>query len=396
MSRQGSRGILLVGTAVSLAVHAGLGAGFVRLGAAQPATGDDGEGLSRVEVVLIPDMPPELDPEPPRPLQLGLEQGSPESNAWLGFEDQTEHLAPQGAIDQSAMTLAESDDQGVSDSAAAPPGPLAESEQTPNSMPVPAPVETAESAPPEPVFPPDVPQTEPPRESEVLEVVTEPAEFGNVEPVTAEFVEAAQWVTEAVRLAVNLAADAATELARRVEPLTTQVEPPTAPPRESRESPPEPPPIAPESPAPGAGGAGGAQAPGITSDRESIAAAVRDAPTVRPGRVLAAQGLEIQTRTPRWTYTTMMTRRPRNPTVEIAFGADGRVRHADFVRDGAKVFNTGFEDVDEPLLSAIYTWTAKGKPISDLAGKAGVPTGGGPAAKESASEVRILITIIFS
>jgi hypothetical protein len=386
MIRQGSRGILLVGTAVSLAVHAGLGAGFVRLGTIPAETSQGrGEDLSRVEILLIPEIPPE--PEAAEPLRLGVERGSPDSAAWLGFEDATEHLARQGSVDQSAMTLMESPGDGAAMAEAAPPGARPESESPPLAA-------VAEAAATEEV--PADPQTP------AAETLAEAEPSPSAEPeqeleqeLAAELLDAAQRVTDAVRQAVMLATEAAAELARMAE-LSQPAEAPARTPAqpqhraELQTDAAEPPaaPAAPPSSTPGAAGEDGASSQGISTDREAIATAVRGAPTIRPGRVLATQGLEIQTRTPRWTYTTLMTRRPRNPTVEIFFGPDGRVLRADFVRDGATIYNTGFEDVDQPLLSAIYTWTARGKPIDELARRA--PGGGEPA------ELRILITVLFS
>lgn len=115
---------------------------------------------------------------------------------------------------------------------------------------------------------------------------------------------------------------------------------------------------------PGAGR--GESMAGLPADREALAAAIRAAPAVRPGQVVAGQGLEILTRQPRWSTTTVLTHRPRNPVVEIVFDREGRVRRAQFVRDGQRVYNTGYEDVDQPLLSAIYAWQARGRVLAEL------------------------------
>jgi hypothetical protein len=124
--------------------------------------------------------------------------------------------------------------------------------------------------------------------------------------------------------------------------------------------------------------------PGLPADKESIATAVRKAPTVKPGQVLAANGLDIQTKAPKWSFTTMQTRRPGNPTVQITFGRDGKVVRAGFVTDGHTVYSTGYEDVDEPLLSAIYSWTARGKKLSEY------------TIQDPNGEVTILVTILLS
>jgi hypothetical protein len=425
MSRQGSRGILLVGTAVSLAVHAGLGAGFVRLGTAAAGDGAGTEPeLTRVEIFLPPADPPEPAPPPeavaaapqpepqpqpePEPIRLGLERGSPEGEAWLGFEDQTDHAAPLGAVDQSAMTLEQSPGDGPLAAADAPPGPpQPPAEATPEEMPAqseaqplaqpPAPeteaVPATEAAPepaaasePETVQLEHAPEELPASASEdgTAETPAEGPAPVQILDLASDVLEAAERAGAAVRTALALAADAAAELAKRAP--HAEQPPPPEPALEVR-----PAPVQQPEPVPSGGGGGGLGA-GITSDRESIATAVRQAPAVRPGRVLATQGLEIQTRAPRWSYSTMMTRRPRNATVEIYFGPDGRVRRADFVRDGTTIYNSGSPDVDEPLLSAIYTWTARGKPIDELRARSAEMS----AAGKDAPELRILITILFS
>jgi hypothetical protein len=140
--------------------------------------------------------------------------------------------------------------------------------------------------------------------------------------------------------------------------------PPSSPP------PPPPPPPTPPAPAPQRSPAAAVKPapgkPGIASERESIATALRNATLVRPGQVVASKGLEIATREARWTITTQMTRRPRNPTVSITFGRDGRVKRADFLSEGERRYSTGFEDVDQPLLNAIFSWTARGEPLRAL------------------------------
>ncbi|MBL9030505.1 MAG: hypothetical protein JNM80_02190 [Phycisphaerae bacterium] len=106
--------------------------------------------------------------------------------------------------------------------------------------------------------------------------------------------------------------------------------------------------------------------PGIASDRESDAASTTHVFEVSPGEVLAARGLEIKTRRPKWNQTSIVTRTPRNPTIRVTFRADGTVQSADFVWDGPKRLDTGYEEIDAPLLNAVHAWTATGKPLRDL------------------------------
>lgn len=129
---------------------------------------------------------------------------------------------------------------------------------------------------------------------------------------------------------------------------------------------------------------GSAGESGLGSDKESVAAAVKNAVRVQLGQVAAADGLDIQTRSPRWSVTTLVARRPVNPTLRITFGRDGRVVRAAFVTDGERVYSTGSPDVDEPLLSAVYSWVARGKRLEELTGQ------------DPRGEVTIVMTVIFS
>lgn len=102
--------------------------------------------------------------------------------------------------------------------------------------------------------------------------------------------------------------------------------------------------------------------PGEKDDREADASAIVDSIEVVPGKPAAAKGLRIQTSRPQWSMTTKLTARPRNPTIRITFGPTGRVTSAEFVRGKA----TGYTEVDQPLLNAIYRWTARGEAIDKL------------------------------
>lgn len=114
--------------------------------------------------------------------------------------------------------------------------------------------------------------------------------------------------------------------------------------------------------------------PGLAASKESGATSTKKAPAVRLGKVVAAEGLDIQTKSPRWSYTTMQLRMPRNPVVEITFGPDGKVLRAGFASEGGATMDTGFADVDQPLLSAIYSWTARGEKLRDLTRETGEVT----------------------
>ena len=89
------------------------------------------------------------------------------------------------------------------------------------------------------------------------------------------------------------------------------------------------------------------------SDREADPTAPIEA-TVRPGGVLVERGLEVKTFRPRFSVTARTLSFPRNPEVTLIFGRDGVVQEA------VLKTSTGFDNVDGPLLSSLYRWTATG------------------------------------
>jgi outer membrane biosynthesis protein TonB len=76
----------------------------------------------------------------------------------------------------------------------------------------------------------------------------------------------------------------------------------------------------------------------------------------------------VVTARPRWSTTTLLTAAPRNVRVRVAFDRAGRVVLAEFVGEGS-----GYADVDEPLLHAIYRWRASGERIARLRGEETLP-----------------------
>lgn len=96
------------------------------------------------------------------------------------------------------------------------------------------------------------------------------------------------------------------------------------------------------------------------SDKEADATSLTEAVDVRPGRPAAAQGLDITTRRPVFTTLTTLTTWPENPVVRLTFNRHGRVSRVEWVR------RSGYPSVDEPVLNALYAWTARGRAIQDL------------------------------
>lgn len=75
---------------------------------------------------------------------------------------------------------------------------------------------------------------------------------------------------------------------------------------------------------------------------------------------MAAEGLSITTVRPRFSLYTRLIANPRDPLVEVQFDRQGRVRHARLLQ------SSGRDDVDRPVLDAIYQWKAKGEAIDAL------------------------------
>ncbi len=108
---------------------------------------------------------------------------------------------------------------------------------------------------------------------------------------------------------------------------------------------------------------GQAESAARVDTREADAFTIKQVLDASLGSPVVNQGLRIDTVRPEWTLATLMTQRPRNPVVSIAFDARGRVADAVFL-DGK---STGIVAVDQPLLDAVYRWTAKGDLIDRLA-----------------------------
>jgi hypothetical protein len=262
----------------------------------------------------------EDDPEERTPVRLGLRESSAVTVAWLGYETATEHEAPISGIEQSAMTLAQGSTPGVEGAADA----------------------TVEEA------QPDAGETAAGANGDAT---------GRVTPGPEPVPESVRSLAAAIGLHAARVMDAAAEsIAAGLNALPKPL------PGGGTDRPDSGPGAGAASPS----GTSGAGSPGEESNRESDATSLRKATRVVPGRVAAAEGLEILTRRPRWGLTTIATRSPANPVVRVTFGKDGRVIEARFVRDADRVSGTGYPDVDEPLITAIYRWTARGEALEAL------------------------------
>jgi len=105
-----------------------------------------------------------------------------------------------------------------------------------------------------------------------------------------------------------------------------------------------------------------APSPG-NAEREADAFSIEEPVEIEWGKPVAAEGLEILTRTkgPDYSAYTRVSARPKPPLLEITFNKSGRVEFVDVRR------SSGYEDVDRPLTDAVYTWRARGERLDNLA-----------------------------
>lgn len=393
-----------LGLVASLACHAGTAYVVVRVaGGIDTAQNKNAMGERSIFLALPdPEIPTKEEPLISR-LRLGIEKSSVVTETWLGFSDPSDHSGPLATVEQGAMSLRAAghpqpeqpaESQAMTseppDSDVQPQVTVAiESESSPEMAPEPASVSvmsggSAEEIPgqsqpgpftkgaPEPDLIPT------PREateaSGLSEAVDEPANDTVQTLVGTEVESLGLEVADAPLVFVSAPRNASTP-----EVLGSTPNPAVA----AAKSVPTGPEVGPSASAPPmlarAGGSGAAASelpaplprprrvsgdrPGVLSDRESVAAALKEAIDVKiDGRPAAAEGLEIKTTNPRWSITTQLTSSPKNPVVWMAFGRNGKVIDADFLSGE----NTGWTVVDEPLLHAIFAWRAKGVALDEL------------------------------
>ncbi len=418
-----------IGVVVSLALHAGFAATLLRYGdrwlTPAPESVPD-ESPLLIPIPPVPDSQIRTDPPLPNPLKLGIDDGKAEGDTWLGFKDPTPHSGPTSSRDQAQMVKESpsapspaSDEQPPSPptpqaptpvekqpipdpalpqaqpepveassmptEAAEPDTPVTQHEQTPEAL-HPASLEPADSAKPAPepkelqtedvepgdrVLPvpapeqktPDAPTTEisVPTPAPDAKAEQSPEAKPDAKPESAPDVpRELQFEPDAKELPASPAelvgppAPSPEELAKREEAANEQAARDVAgrqPDQASPQIPPRP-----------ASKPRAARRPGEVSDRESDAAAVRSAINVDPGRPAATKGLKINTVRPEWSTTTRIVALPKNPVVRVRFNRAGKVVDANFVDR----YDTGWPDVDGPLLDAIYRWKAEGERVREL------------------------------
>ncbi|MFG0241467.1 MAG: hypothetical protein ACF8R9_01645 [Phycisphaerales bacterium JB054] len=367
-----SRRRLAVGAVCSVVLHAAA-AGVLFF---QPG-GFGGSLPSPLEVALpAAELPPEIQP--------GIEQSRQVTINWLGFEDPTPHSATVAEIDQAALSPIAS---GVPEAAEVPeltdptepalevaealPEPIEPAEEADESEPV----EVAEAS----------DEAEPIEAAVIVEAAAEPetevaaeapeetlaeleagdagdaaeTEASPVLAVRSESTEQAasrlfrslsRAAARARRAVVDAQIAQAAQIAQELQDLQQAMAAQSAQSAADAASPAAPPPP-------------GDPRDAIASEKESDATSRTKIAEWEPGKPPAVEGLDITTVRPRWTVTTRMMSVPRNPVVRIEFRKNGTVARAAFLDRQ----DTGYSDVDGPLLDAIYAWTAKGRALDALA-----------------------------
>lgn len=361
---------LAIGGLLSVLTHAAVA--LVLMGVPPtPAGADEPTRVNRVDPAAPP--PPKVD--------LGIERSTATTMNWVGFEEYQRHAGLKSEVDQAALARAPGlpGDPSVPQPAV-PPSPAAAEQQAlaesqPEPEPQPEPAELAEAPPESVAEAPEEPATSSPAPAEVpapaVVEVPEPDAVGGPVVIDQSLPEPTDPSPPAApaRTPIQDAAEAtppsqqpaeASPAAQPESQPQSQPNPRPAPPTEA-ETEPDAEPVEPK-PA----GGGGAEAPAEPSEKESDAAAIEAAVDVVLGRPLAAEGLEIVTRRPRFATTTLLTANPKSPVVLVTFGRDGTVIAARFAVDGDTVLDSGNVDVDQPLLDAIYTWRAKGVALDEL------------------------------
>lgn len=376
------------------------------------------------EIAREPEQPPPPTPEPPQPpppeiVTLGIEDGtSSPTPAWLGFKDETEHRAHRSTVvqpqlDPDAGGPQESRPHGAggdnqppappapsSTSATTAPAPPPESDGTESK---PQPSEPATRQDPKPTEPTPATQPRPPVEDAPQpkpQVDAPSPETSAEEPVTpplAETSNAERPAEAASGVDIELSAPRL-ELGPMFQPARRSAVPepqsreksdaptPQADPETSRRAPA--PPVSPEQlrelerlvdemmrfapSSPGGTGPAGDPsdgpaspsarpgAPAEPSDKQVDGTSLEEPIEIVLGHPAAAKGLEIITRRPQFSKITRVVAYPDNPLVEATFARDGRVIAARLTK------SSGYADVDQPVLDAVYAWRAKGEALQKL------------------------------
>lgn len=291
-------------------------------------------------------------PEQPLPKDkptLGLDSAKAASINWLGVvEDPEEGDAPIADVEQAEFTT-QVGDASETTAPVTPQEPTPPIEQVPE-QPTPEPQDPIEESDPEPIQEPS-----PPVLTEQIELEPEPSEQTPVqvlpqpEPQPDPDPEPAPEPDPNAEPVEVQAVETAAEQPAEVVPTTQPTSQPT-------------PEI--KTPIPATAGKDG-----IVSEKESSASIIERSEKISYkdlNKPIVGKGFEIITVNPKFPATVRFTELPNNPVLIIRFDGRGRAVKVSFLTEKKREFNTGVKSVDEPLISAVYQWRAKGKQIEAL------------------------------
>ncbi|MBC22693.1 MAG: hypothetical protein CMJ32_02095 [Phycisphaerae bacterium] len=350
---------LALGIACSLLIHFAVILPMLILASAS-------QGDSSTLVQYTPEQPEEEEKEDEEEeITLGIDESEAATLTWIGYEQYQEHMAMLAEQEQAAMTLenvpaaevvgpstqapaqATRMDQGrpltqAQSAAEAPDQPQEQEEPTNGGA-----TKPALKLPPQAVEPTD------PDVRKVLPGTSEPAPAstndGKTEDTSEEAPEEATEPEPAKKQPVEKT-DTPSPPADPGDAPSDQPEQP-APPQEPEAEPNE---GAPKEAPP---------AEGDPSEREADPTSIVDVPPSlwRNGRPLAAHGLTLMTRRPRFTELTQITTTPTDPVCRIEFRSNGTVSSAKIIQ------SSGYTRlIDEPVLDSLYNWTARGDQLRTL------------------------------
>jgi len=359
-------------------------------------------------------------PEEPEPA-LGIDEGTPSSVSWVGYEEYEEHLAQLAEVEQAAFTREPSGAMGTNEGlmpienvsqpmVMAPPvaeetladradhagddrtEPDAEVEKdvidADADEEITAPKDERDVQQPEPI-PPHVkpseesatleeqsskPDADAPAltDEDVIEGPPEPSkEVGAADEPGAHDTEAAEAPSETVddmavaepdEVEVEEAIDATKQNAGASEETDDPDPENTTEESESRDAPDQSE-AEHEPPQPDQrDGPPGEVRDGEEADKDADATSIIDVPREnwRLGKPLAAKGVEVKPERPHFTLLQLMTSSPRNPVVGIRFNQKGVPREAVLLR------STGDRSIDAAIVASLYRWRASGETIDEL------------------------------
>lgn len=357
----GSNAVLAAAVVASLALHAWL----ILPGVVGVATRDHiPTSLEKKRT-----QPTEPDDRSPADLMLGREDSDASTLTWIGYEQYEEHLARLAEVEQAEMTR-EPAGAPVDPGDGAPAGvPRAETEPQ-----VDTPIEPVDAADPPPADGQTPVEREPldPPPQPVDEVESEAPNAERQTPVdpaaVAESLRRARELADRMRDAIEVMRDASDELLASVPELagparpirSSETEAQQADQQQEQQD---------ETDQPAArSGQAGRQAggdPGETGelgDHESDATSTIDVPLddLQAGRPVAAEGLELQTRRPKFTNLQRLTARPVNPVLAIDFSSQGVPRDVRIKRSST------YRSIDDAIVNSLYQWRAKGERLDKL------------------------------